>query len=171
MKLPRSTSLLALLLLVPCGAAFAAGETSAVTGRVSDTLATVSVSTDLVGPKAPVLVVYFQGAPGWHLGLPHSRIESGGSSAGGVLVQLEIGGRELSAELTADVQTVYVMGRKFDLGASNVFVVRGADGPSPNVEALGHVDLTSKIDEDESSLPDAVARTYPPIAAALGLLR
>jgi hypothetical protein len=166
MKLLRSASMLGICLLHL--GAFAAGPASAVPGRVSDAVATVTVSTELDGSKAPVLLVYFQGAPGWHAGLPHSRIERGGLP-GNILVQLEIGGRELSAELTGDVQTVYVMNKKFDLGASNVFLVRDADGPSPKVEALGRADLGSKA--DESALPDAVARAYPSIAEAVGLDR
>jgi hypothetical protein len=167
MKPLRSALLLGVLVLHL--SAFGADPTSAITGRMSDTLATVTIRTELDAPKTPVLLLYFLGAPGWNLGLPHSRIESGSNSQGGILVQLEIGGRELSAELTSDVQTVYVMGKKFDLGASNVFLVRDADGASPKVEALGRADLGSKT--DESSLPEAVARAYPSIAEAVGLDR
>src|SRR5262245_16296213 len=126
MRLLRSTWLLAVFLLFGVDRAFAADASSVVVGRASDTLATAYVSTEVDGSKSPVLLVYFQGAPGWHLGLPHTRIASERT----IVAQLEIGGREFSTELTSDVQTVYVMGKKFDLGASNVFVVREADGVS-----------------------------------------
>jgi hypothetical protein len=164
----RSSRLrIGVLLLVLVGAVGAAGEGSgrAETYRVSPSITSTTFSRVIEGKFTPLVLVYYQGAPGW-LG-QGSRNKVTGGRSGETICELDSGQKgPLVFQLSGDAQTVTVQGKAFVLAESNVFLVRDAEKPAPRAEALGRFDLSAVAGRP---LAKAAVQAYVPIADALEL--
>ena len=166
---PLRTSMLRIgvLPLVLVAAVGAAGEGSgrAETYQFSPSITSTTYSRVIEGKFTPVVLVYYQGAPGWLDQGSRNKITGGRS--GETICEIDSGQKgPLVFQVSGDGQTVTVQGQAFAVAESNVFLVRDAEKPAPRAEALGRFDLSTVAGRP---LARAAVQAYVPIADALEL--
>lgn len=88
--------------------------------------------------KTLALIVYFEGTPGWHDQLTSFTWELKADPA---RIDMKVGVVPIQIEYWATTSTIQLLAKKFNVDATNVFLVRNIDGPSPSVMPVGRHDL------------------------------
>jgi hypothetical protein len=89
--------------------------------------------------KLLILMVYFEGSPGWHSRDTDFHYEISSNPA---TIDMTVGQSPLHVAYWHDTSRAEIMGEEYSVVDHNVFVVRNVDSPKPTVEALGTFDLT-----------------------------
>jgi TPR repeat protein len=111
--------------------------------------------------KAVILLVYFEGAAGWHNQDTDFKWQVNESPA---TIQMSVGNIRIDVKYFSNTSDVEIQGTKQNLSNSNVFVVKAIDSTSPEVKALGIHDLSFGRDDIPAV---ALLRRDPDVWAAL----
>lgn len=122
--------------------------------------------TDADQKPIPVLLVYFTGATGWHNRRWESKLEGNAKQESRSSYRLVSQGLTLELIISHDQKAVWIQGREYPLGDSNVYLVRDADkgSQSERIEALGRFTLPHSTEEPLALL---VLRRNPELAEKL----
>jgi len=85
------------------------------------------------------LMVFFEGAPGWHDKPTDFKWEIKSSPA---TINMTVGSTPIHVKYWATTKTVQIMEHRFELATDNVFLVSSIDEQTPGVRGLGRHDLT-----------------------------
>ncbi len=95
--------------------------------------------------KDIILMVYFQGAPGWHNHATDYRWEVNKSPAS---IDMVVGSTPIHIKYWSETSSVVILDAPFRLSNANVFLVENIDGPKRSVKELGRYDLSFASDDN-----------------------
>lgn len=97
------------------------------------------------GGKRLVLMVFFEGTPGWNQRTTDFKWETNQSPA---KIQMSVGGIPIRVLYWSETSQIEVQDSQFDLTRGNVYLVNDVDSPTPQVVSLGTHDLSFQPDDN-----------------------